>query len=41
MSITKDQDDFPIYRIMSIYEFYELYVKKNEIYSFVCSRRSQ
>ena len=28
MSITKDQDDFPIYRIMSIYEFYELYVKK-------------
>lgn len=28
MSMTKDQDDFPIYRIMSIYEFYELYVKK-------------
>ena len=28
MSITQDQDDFPIYRIMSIYEFYELYVKK-------------
>nr|WP_314171120.1 DUF2971 domain-containing protein [uncultured Aggregatibacter sp.] len=27
MSITNEQDDFPIYRIMSIYEFYELYVK--------------